>query len=339
MFNRNRNNGMKEVPANYDDSSAQFMLTSIFNQFPPSVVISIYNSTGKSFEQTLDLLLDKQNTEGIRPKEVKLPKIETRVRISSTPPVKPGTFRFQALGKNFDFEGVVKWKTFNLKSEKHLLLLKDKDDPITFDNLIEQSLEANDPVIQMPCASKKLPCNFLRSTIINCLTVKAECPTCKTAYPLVGKQPSGNVTITIQPDSSCEGYFGDPTIVLCFGFPSGKQGKNHPHPGRSYSGTNRVAYLPDTADGRKAARLLLQAFRQGEVFTIGKSLTNGADDQITYGTIHLKTQRGGGASSHGWPDNTYFDRLRSECAAKMIYTDEWNTELARNRKLNHKRFF
>ena len=74
------------------------------------------------------------------------------------------------------------------------------------------------------------------------------------------------------------------------------QGPDHPHPGKYYTGTNRTAYLPDNKDGRKVLKLLRKAFDQKLTFTIGRSMTTGRDDCVTWNDIHHKTSTTGGAT-------------------------------------------
>ena len=46
--------------------------------------------------------------------------------------------------------------------------------------------------------------------------------------------------------------------------------------------------------------------------------------------IHQKTNLTGGTARHGYPDPTYFDRLKQECASRGIYTDEHEGSLLQN---------
>ena len=50
---------------------------------------------------------------------------------------------------------------------------------------------------------------------------------------------------------SLSGYEGHETIKITYDIPDGTQGHNHPNPGRRYAGGTRVAYLPDTPEGRE----------------------------------------------------------------------------------------
>ena len=55
------------------------------------------------------------------------------------------------------------------------------------------------------------------------------------------------------------------------------------------------------------------------MFTIGTSVTTGRNNVIVWNGIHHKTRICGGSSNYGWPDPTYFNRVKFELAAKGIY--------------------
>jgi len=78
--------------------------------------------------------------------------------------------------------------------------------------------------------------------------------------------------------------------VFCF---STKQ-SNHPNPGKPYSATTRLAYLPDNKEGREVLQLLRRAFNQKLIFTVGHSRTTGVQNVITWNDIHHKTSMTGG---------------------------------------------
>ena len=75
---------------------------------------------------------------------------------------------------------------------------------------------------------------------------------------------------------------------------------NHPNPGKPYSGTHRTAYLPDTKDGRQVLKLLKRAFDAKLLFTIGRSVTTGVENVVTWNDVHHKT------STHGGPTKYVF---------------------------------
>jgi deltex-like protein len=95
---------------------------------------------------------------------------------------------------------------------------------------------------------------------------------------------------------------------------SGIQGAEHPNPGRPYYavGFPRVCYLPDTAKGRKVLHLLRIAFQRRLVFTVGRSVTTGREDVITWSGIHHKTEPIGALNPH------YIDNCLAELAALGI---------------------
>ena len=116
-------------------------------------------------------------------------------------------------------------------------------------------------------------------------------------------------------------------------------GPEHRNPGAPYSGTSRVCYLPDNEEGNKILALLDIAFKRRLTFTIGQSVTSGADNTVVWNgcvtlfeflqqcseffkkftkinltelSIHHKTATSGGTSGYGYPDDTYFTRVRGE---------------------------
>lgn len=68
----------------------------------------------------------------------------------------------------------------------------------------------------------------------------------------------------------------------------------HPNPGVRYSSTSRTAYLPDSEEGNKVLRLLTKAFERKLIFTVGRSVTTGLNNVITWNDIHHKTNIDGG---------------------------------------------
>ena len=96
------------------------------------------------------------------------------------------------------------------------------------------------------------------------------------------------------------GYEKYGTICIRYNIPGGKQGPEHPNPGHYFNGTSRPAYLPNSPEGQKVARLLRKAFDAGLVFTVGTSHTTGAKDTVVWNDIHHKT------STHGGPERLSF---------------------------------
>ena len=60
------------------------------------------------------------------------------------------------------------------------------------------------------------------------------------------------------------------------------------------------------------------AFDRRLCFTVGDSVTSGATNTTVWNGIHHKTSTHGGFSNFGYPDETYFDRVTEELAAKGV---------------------
>ena len=132
-----------------------------------------------------------------------------------------------------------------------------------------------------------------------------------------GDQPKGKMFVT-KIESPCAGFEDCGTLMIVFEFPAGIQGPDHPNPGAPYYPDTRQAFLPDNQHGRVALKLIKKAFKRKLIFTIGYSLTRGMDGVIIWNGIHMKTSLSGGAAAHGWPDETYFDRLKDELKSKGV---------------------
>jgi len=142
-----------------------------------------------------------------------------------------------------------------------------------------------------------------------------KCPNCSKIYGvMIGDQPQGTMRVTVNKDMHCSGYHGCGTIVIEYHFPSGKLPN-----GKNYSGTSRVAYLPDNAEGREVLGLLRTSFDRKLTFTVGTSVTTGRTDTVVWNGVHHKTNLSGGSSHFGYPDATYFARVKEELAARGVF--------------------
>ena len=102
------------------------------------------------------------------------------------------------------------------------------------------------------------------------------------------------------------------TRIVTYDFDDGIQGPNHPHPGRRYRGTIRECYLP-SPEGDRVHDLLKLAFERRLIFSVGDSQTNPHNkDCVVWAGIHHKTSPYGGATGHGYPDETYLARVTAE---------------------------
>ncbi|CAF0912065.1 unnamed protein product [Rotaria sordida] len=152
-------------------------------------------------------------------------------------------------------------------------------------------------------------------------TIKPQCPCCFTIYGEIrGNQPENGQMKYIVRNRRLPGFKhnSNGTIEITYYFPDGVQDDRHPNPGTRYHGTTRIAYLPNNSDGQHILKLLERAFELRQIFTIGQSRTTGSDNVVTWNDIHHKTSIYGGMVNFGYPDETYFNRVRQELAAKGI---------------------
>ena len=141
-----------------------------------------------------------------------------------------------------------------------------------------------------------------------------KCPVCSTIYgKMIGDQPPGNMSVFTDDYTHCDGFPDCGTIIIDYSMHSGKRGTIN------FPGTHRTAYLPNNAAGKEVLELLREAFDRKLIFTVGRSVTTGRDNQIVWNGVHHKTSLSGGSSHFGYPDPTYFDRVKLELAAKGIH--------------------
>ncbi|XP_071792696.1 uncharacterized protein [Asterias amurensis] len=144
--------------------------------------------------------------------------------------------------------------------------------------------------------------------------ISYRCPVCGA----VCGQPKGNQPKGTMTAHSVAGLRGAGFITITYAIPSGTQTEDHPNPGKPFVGVTRTAYLPNNREGREVLSLLKKAFDAGLVFTVGRSITTGAEDTVTWANIHHKTSRTGGPSNYGYPDAGYLRRVKKDLAAVGI---------------------
>ncbi|XP_061413300.1 E3 ubiquitin-protein ligase DTX3L-like isoform X2 [Lethenteron reissneri] len=168
---------------------------------------------------------------------------------------------------------------------------------------------------------KRCKHSFCKECIDQAMKSKSVCPICQTVYgKLEGDQPKdASMKVTTYYTTHLPGYEKHGTITIYYDVPNGRQGPEHPHPGKLYQGTTRYAYLPDSPEGRHVLSLLRRAFEQRLIFTIGTSSTTGLQDCVTWNDIHHKTSTHGGPDSYGYPDRDYLKRVQEELKAKGIF--------------------
>ena len=67
--------------------------------------------------------------------------------------------------------------------------------------------------------------------------------------------------------------------------------------------------------------LLVKAFKRKLTFTVGFSVVRGQDNCIVWNGIHHKTCTSGGSTNYGYPDATYFSRVKIELADKGVFLE------------------
>ena len=139
-----------------------------------------------------------------------------------------------------------------------------------------------------------------------------KCPNCSKIYGiLIGDQPNGTMSAHISSNIHCSGYENYDTIVIDYDFPSGK----------GYSGTFRTAFLPNNKEGKEILGLLKVCFDRKLTFTVGTSVTTGRSNTTIWNGVHHKTNLYGGSTHFGYPDKTYFNRIKEELASKGVIQD------------------
>lgn len=163
---------------------------------------------------------------------------------------------------------------------------------------------------------------FHRDCIEFWFKTRPSCPECLTVYgTILGTQPPGEMHIQYTTNQNAvskfglAGYPGLDVIKITYNFSSGIQTDEHPNPGKAYTGTVRTAFLPKNRDGEEVLELLKKAWTRRLLFRIGTSVTTGQNDVVTWASIHHKTRMSGGSSHHGYPDDTYFLRVKKELEA------------------------
>ena len=158
---------------------------------------------------------------------------------------------------------------------------------------------------------KKCKHMFCKNCLLGALNHNRKCPTCQGSIgEPQGTCPSGEMHISVDQALSCGGHENVGTIMIVYKIPAGRQKVYHETEGNTYPEIQRAAYLPDNDDGRRLARRLKYAFSRGLTFRIGTSLTTGKKGQVTWASIHHKTNHKQG--QHGWPDAGYFVRCNKE---------------------------
>jgi len=163
-----------------------------------------------------------------------------------------------------------------------------------------------------------------------------QCPLCKKVHGVkTGTMPPGQISHRLI-NSNLPGYENCGTIEITFSFRPGLQGPEHPNPGRYYQciGFPRVAYLPDCDAGVRMLHGIYIAWQQKVMFTVGRSITTGRDDCVTWNDIHMKTFMQ--AAEHGYPDPAYLKNLAQDLTGFGIMESEISRHMAENQGLKQR---
>ena len=145
-----------------------------------------------------------------------------------------------------------------------------------------------------------------------------KCAMCQKIYGILeGSMPPGTMKVHISTSQKCSG-FKDSTIVIDYYIQSGKLTN-----GQFFTGTSRRAYLPNNKEGREILALLKIAFDRKLTFVVGTSVTTGQKNTVVWNGIHHKTSLNGGTQCYGYPDPTYFNRVREELASKGVSAEDF----------------
>lgn len=110
-----------------------------------------------------------------------------------------------------------------------------------------------------------------------------QCPNCMTIHGVkTGNMPS-NAKMSWIRAPKLPGM-----LLVRYEVTDGIQDETHPNPGKPYHarGFPRLAILPDTPEGHMVLKMLVLAFTRRLTFTVGRSVTHGEDNCVTWNGIH-----------------------------------------------------
>merc|ERR1719369_469131 len=193
------------------------------------------------------------------------------------------------------------------------------------------------PVLTLIDCNHSFHSACLTALLANSPSPFLQCPTCKKVYGVrTGTRPSTGTMSHRLLSTPLPGHSGCGTIEMSFMFRAGIQGQEHPHPGQYYNpvGFPRTAFLPDNQEGIKALHGLYLAWEQRLLFTVGRSITTGMDNCVTWNDIHLKTKLTGG--EHSFPDEHYLTNLAQDLAGFGITEAEISRHMGKYQGLRER---
>ena len=275
----------------------------------------IYNliKEEKYEKKPVDIFINNSNIELISKKNKDiLNKISNITKYAVISPIELlYKFNYEKINKisnELDKCSICQYNFFEDENEENKKLLKkEKGELLDFDDLFKNELNI---ILLKNCHDHFFHIECLDLMIGSKKSFK--CPNCSNIYGiLIGDQPKGTMTAHISNYYHCSGYEDVDTIVIDYNFPSGN----------GYSGTYRTAFLPYNKEGKEILGLLKVCFDRKLTFTVGTSVTTGRTNTTVWNGVHHKTNLYGGSTNFGYPDKTYFNRVKEELAAKGVIQD------------------
>ena len=191
---------------------------------------------------------------------------------------------------------------------------------------IAEMIDPKEIAVQLSdCAGEHF---FLAGAIARHLAPKRNCPLCGVRYGVAtGNQPPGGIMmVRMEKDMDCASRGtenkGKGSIKIIHKFKGGIQGPKDPNPGKRYPSRTEYIYLPRTVQGMEILGMMRVAWKRGLMYRIGESVTIKSDNMIIWNITPWKTSRSGGTENYGYPDPTYFDRIKDQFKQKGITVDD-----------------
>ena len=184
-----------------------------------------------------------------------------------------------------------------------------------FDVSLTRGQEHNEPLSRTWSFMFDNPA-FLRRVQIRVSKHTEKCAVCRE----VTHMPEGKFTIGIMgtmrvdklPDVTCSGY-NPGAYLISYRFESGIQKNFHDNPGMPYDAAIREAFVPCNKEGRDLLKRLKFAFSCGMTFKVGRSISTGQPNCVTWASISHKSSLFFGP--FGFPDHLYFSVANEELDA------------------------
>lgn len=186
-----------------------------------------------------------------------------------------------------------------------------------FDVSLTRGQEHNEPLSRTWSFMFDNPA-FLRRVQIRVSKHTEKCAVCREVTHMpegkftIGIMPTGTMRVDKLPDVTCSGYdLG--AYLLSYRFESGIQKNFHDNPGIPYDAVVREAFVPCNKEGRNLLKRLKFAFSCGMTFKVGRSISTGQPNCVTWASISHKSSLFFGP--FGYPDPLYLRVANEELDA------------------------